>query len=90
MKVVQVFTAEDREYEKFRKINHEHRQANVRSVWYYSIFFPVVEIITALALALMVWYGAQNVMKDLATVGEITAFILFFKYVISPCTYAGR
>lgn len=84
MKVVQVFTAEEREYEKFRKINHEHRQANVRSVWYYSIFFPVVEIITALALALMVWYGAQNVMKDLATVGEITAFILFLNMLFRP------
>ncbi len=84
MKVVQVFTAEEREYEKFRRINNEHRKANIRSVWYYSIFFPVVEIITALALALMVWYGTQNVVRGLATVGQITAFILYLNMLFRP------
>jgi len=84
MKIVQVFTAEEREYEKFKAINNEHKRANIRSVWYYSIFFPVVEIITALALALMVWYGAQNVIKGLATVGQITAFILYLNMLFRP------
>ena len=84
MRIVQAFTAEDREYEKFRQINDEHRKANIRSVWYYSIFFPVVEIITALALALMVWYGAQNVINGTATVGQITAFILYLNMLFRP------
>ncbi len=84
MRIVQAFTAEDREYEKFREINDEHRKANIRSVWYYSVFFPVVEIITALALALMVWYGAQNVINGTATVGQITAFILYLNMLFRP------
>lgn len=84
MKVVQVFNAEKQEYEKFKQINNEHRKANIKSVWYYSIFFPVVEIITALAMALMVWYGAHNVIKGTASVGEITAFILYLNMLFRP------
>lgn len=84
MKIVQIFNAEDQEYKKFKAINHKHRNANIRSVWYYSIFFPVVEIITALAMALMVWYGAHNVIKGTASVGEITAFILYLNMLFRP------
>lgn len=84
MKIVQIFNAENQEYKKFKAINHKHRNANIRSVWYYSIFFPVVEIITALAMALMVWYGAHNVIKGTASVGEITAFILYLNMLFRP------
>lgn len=84
MKVVQIFNAEQLEYEKFKKINDAHRRANIRSVWYYSVFFPVVEIITALAMALMVWYGAHNVIKGTASIGEITAFILYLNMLFRP------
>ena len=84
MKIVQIFNAEKQEYEKFKVINNAHRKANIRSVWYYSIFFPVVEIITALAMALMVWYGAHNVIKGTASVGEITAFILYLNMLFRP------
>lgn len=84
MKVVQIFNAEAQEYSKFKSINDKHRKANIRSVWYYSIFFPVVEIITALAMALMVWYGAHNVIKGAASIGEITAFILYLNMLFRP------
>ncbi|MFN3940168.1 MAG: ABC transporter ATP-binding protein, partial [Chitinophagales bacterium] len=84
MRVVQIFNAEQQEYEKFKKINDAHRRANIRSVWYYSVFFPVVEIITALAMALMVWYGAHNVIKGTASIGEITAFILYLNMLFRP------
>ncbi len=84
MKIVQIFTGEEQEYQKFKEINNEHRKANIRSVWYYSIFFPVVEIIMALAMALMVWYGARNVIEGKATVGEITAFILYLNMLFRP------
>lgn len=84
MKIVQIFTAEQQEYEKFKTINDAHRKANIRSVWYYSIFFPVVEIITALALASVVWYGAKNVLEGTATVGEITSFILYLNLLFRP------
>jgi ATP-binding cassette subfamily B protein len=58
MRIVQIFTAEKRELEKFRVINREYTQANLDSILYYAVFFPVVEIIAALALGLMVWWGA--------------------------------
>lgn len=84
MKVVQIFNAEKQEYEKFKAINNEHRKANIRSVWYYSIFFPVVEIITALALALVVWIAAKNILTGFATVGNINAFILLLSMLFRP------
>lgn len=85
MKVVQIFTAEDQEYEKFKKINNEHRRANIRAVWYYSIFFPVVEIIMALAVAMMVWAGARQALHDPdAYIGKITAFILLLNMLFRP------
>ena len=79
MKVVQIFNAEEQEYENFKMINKDHRGAQVRSVWYYSIFFPVVEIIIAFATALMVWRGAHSVLQGHATLGDINAFILYKK-----------
>ncbi|MBC8045228.1 MAG: ABC transporter ATP-binding protein [Fimbriimonadaceae bacterium] len=84
MKVVQIFNAEKQQYEKFKAINNEHRKANIKSVWYYSIFFPVVEIITALALALVVWYAAKNTLTGFATVGNINAFILLLNMLFRP------
>src|SRR5690606_17454514 len=58
MNIVQIFNREDREFEKFKTINKEHRRAHIRSVLYYSIYFPVAEIIQAIGIGLVVWYGA--------------------------------
>ncbi|MFN0274437.1 MAG: ABC transporter ATP-binding protein [Chitinophagales bacterium] len=84
MKIVQIFNAEKQEYDKFKGINNEHRKANIRSVWYYSIFFPVVEIITALALASVVWVATKNILTGYATVGNINAFILLLNMLFRP------
>ena len=84
MKIVQLFNAESVEYENFKKINNEHRRAQVKSVWYYSIFFPVVEIIVALAISLMVWRGAHNVIEGKATIGEIMGFLLYLNLLFRP------
>jgi ATP-binding cassette subfamily B protein len=84
MRVVQIFNAEDSEMKKFESINTEHKKANIRSVWYYSVFFPVVEIITALAIALMVWYGSTNIVSGHTTIGHITAFLLFLNMLFRP------
>ncbi|MFI5170758.1 MAG: ABC transporter ATP-binding protein [Chitinophagales bacterium] len=84
MKIVQIFTAEKTEYENFKLINNEHRKAQVRSVWYYSIFFPVVEIIVAIATALMIWTGAHNVLAGKAELGDIYAFILYLTILFRP------
>ncbi|HNF68689.1 MAG TPA: ABC transporter ATP-binding protein [Chitinophagales bacterium] len=84
MKVVQIFNAEDQEYERFKQINADHRGAQIRSVWYYSIFFPVMEVIIALATAMMVWRGAHAVFDGMATLGDINAFILYLNILFRP------
>lgn len=84
MSVVQIFNAEEREMKKFRKINKDHRDANIRSIWYYSIFFPVVEIISAIALGLLVWYGAYQVLRDHTTIGVLISFIMYINLLFRP------
>lgn len=84
MRIVQIFNAEQREFEKFDKLNQEHYTANNKSVLYYSIFFPVVEVILALAISLLIWYGANQVMNGFATVGVFTSFILYLNLAFRP------
>ncbi|MFN8238930.1 MAG: ABC transporter ATP-binding protein [Chitinophagales bacterium] len=84
MRIVQIFNAEDREFKKFDRLNHEHYTANDKSVLYYSIFFPVVEVILALAISLLIWYGAHQVMNGFATVGVFTSFILYLNLAFRP------
>ena len=84
MSVVQIFNAEEREMKKFVTINKEHRTANIRGIWYYSIFFPVVEIISAMALGLLVWYGAYEVLKERTSVGMIISFIMYINLMFRP------
>ena len=84
MQIVQIFNREEKEFERFKEINAEHRDANIRSVMYYSVFFPVVEIIAALSTALIVWYGAKGVIQDHASIGSITAFIMYINLFFRP------
>lgn len=84
MSIIQIFSAEDRELKKFKEINARHRQANIDAIWYYSIFFPIIEIILASALGLMVWFGANLVVTDLATLGNLIAFILYLNMLFRP------
>ncbi len=80
MQVVQAFAAEKKEFEKFRSINKEHRNANIKAIFAYSVFFPVVEIVSALAIGLIVWYGSGQE----ASVGTIMAFILCLNLLFRP------
>ncbi|MES2416943.1 MAG: ABC transporter ATP-binding protein [Bacteroidota bacterium] len=84
--IIQYFAREEQEYRKFKKINSRYRDANIRSNWYYSIFFPVVELISALSLGLLIWYGAKSVLAKPLSVqpGTITAFILFINMLFRP------
>jgi ATP-binding cassette, subfamily B, multidrug efflux pump len=84
MRVVQIFNAEGREAEKFRKINYDYTGANLRSVLAYAIFFPVVDIISALSLGLMVWYGARGVLSDDVTIGTLVTFPLYISMLYRP------
>lgn len=84
MRMVQIFNAEAREAEKFRQINHDYTGANLRSILAYAIFFPIVEIISALSLGLMVWYGARGVLSGEITAGIIVAFLLYISMLYRP------
>lgn len=84
--IIQYFAREEQEYKKFVKINARYRDANIRSNWYYSIFFPVVEIISAMSLGLLVWYGSRSILaKPLeVTPGIIAEFILYINMLFRP------
>lgn len=87
MSIVQIFASEKREFEKFKAINEEHRQANLRSVLYYSVYFPVAEIISAAGIGLLVWYGARGAFhfeETGITVGKLIAFIMYIQMFFRP------
>lgn len=84
MRIVQIFNAQEQEFKKFDQLNKEHYAANDKSVLYYSIFFPVVEVILALAISLMIWYGAKQVIGDFASIGVFTSFILYLNLAFRP------
>ena len=86
MKIVQLFTREKIESEKFREINEKHQNAWLKTVWYNSIFFPIAEIVTSIAVGLIVWYGGLQNVADLGRdeFGTIFAFILLIDLLFRP------
>ncbi|SRX54050.1 ABC transporter ATP-binding protein [Aequorivita sp. CIP111184] len=85
MKIVQIFTREKTEYERFQEINKNHRKAWIKTVWYNSIFFPIAEMTGAIATGLVVWYGGLNVIGGgVVTLGIITAFIQYAEMLFRP------
>jgi ATP-binding cassette subfamily B multidrug efflux pump len=82
--IIQLFNREEIEKEAFAEINHKHRTAHIKTVWAYSIFFPVVEILSASSLALLVWYGLGEVAQNYASAGEIFSFTLFIHMLYRP------
>ncbi len=84
MHIVQVFNREEREMERFKVINAQHRDAHIRSIWYYAIFLPVVEILSATSLAMIVWWGADEVMQGNVSLGDLVMFILFIHMLFRP------
>lgn len=86
MKIVQLFTREKIESEKFRSINEKHQNAWLKTVWYNSIFFPIAEIVSSIGVGLIVWYGGLQNVSDLGTeeFGTIFAFILLIDMLFRP------
>jgi ATP-binding cassette, subfamily B, multidrug efflux pump len=85
MSVVQAFSAEDREVEKFKQINREHRNANIKAIFAYSVFFPIVEIVLALAIGLIVWWTSKEALNLHASqYGKVMSFILFMNLLFRP------
>jgi ATP-binding cassette subfamily B multidrug efflux pump len=93
--VIQYFAREDQEMRKFKSVNTKYRDANIRSNWYYSIFFPVVEILFAICIGLLVWYGSKRILTDQqlaalgtdrhpVTPGLILAFIVLLNLLFRP------
>ncbi|MBH8570502.1 ABC transporter ATP-binding protein [Microvirga sp. STS02] len=84
MNVVQIFNNEEREYRKFAAINKEHTEANIRSVLYYSIYFPVAEVLGAIGVGLLVWYAAQGQIEGSISKGALIAFIMYNALFFRP------
>ncbi len=84
MSIVQLFNREKEEMKKFEAINELHRIANIKSILAYSIFFPVVEILSALSLGLIVWWGGKGMLSSFTTVGDVIAFIFFVNMLFRP------
>lgn len=89
MSIVQAFAAEEREFKKFNAINKEHRNANIKSIFAYSVFFPVVELVSALSVGLLVWWAAKDSLHldekgKAEMVGIITSFILCLNLLFRP------
>ena len=84
MSIVQLFNSEEREYRKFEEINKEHRKAHIRTVFYYSVYYPVSEVIQALGIGLIVWFGAKGVIQEYTTFGDLTAFIMYLNMFFRP------
>ncbi len=85
MKIVQLFNREKIEYQNFVGINEKHKKAHVKTVWYYSIFFPIAEILSSIAIGLIVWYGGLQVVEDSAvSVGAIIGFIKMSQMLFRP------
>lgn len=84
MSIVQIFNREEREFEKFKDINREHRKAHLKSVFYNSIYFPVAEIIQAVGIGLVVWYGASGVLDLEIKVGVLISFIMYLQLFFRP------
>ncbi|MDA7768438.1 ABC transporter ATP-binding protein/permease [Flavobacteriales bacterium] len=85
MYIVQLFNREKKEFNSFKKINEAHREAHIRSIWYYSIFFPIVEILSAVSVGLLIWWGGiESVTSNDVTLGELIAFILYIHMLFRP------
>ncbi|MDG1099532.1 MAG: ABC transporter ATP-binding protein [Bacteroidia bacterium] len=91
MAIIKLFSKQDQEFNKFKSINAKHRDAHLDSVYYYSIFFPVVDIFVSIAFALLIWFGSLGIAAKFTSPGELTAFIMFINMFFRPIrTIADR
>ncbi len=84
MSIVQIFSNEEQEYKKFVEINKKHRKANIRSILYYSVYYPVADVISSAGIGLIVWYGANQIMNLDMSFGTILAFVMFNNLFFMP------
>ncbi len=82
--IVKIFSKEKRTLDDFKKINYDHTKANKKSVFYYSVFFPIVELIGAISGALIIWYGGGKVLEGVLTIGILISFIQYSEMFFRP------
>lgn len=84
MPVVQLFNRQEEEGRKFATLNARHRDANLESIWYYSIFYPMIELVQSIGIALIIWYGGRQVLGDALTLGALIAFFQYAQRFYEP------
>jgi ATP-binding cassette subfamily B multidrug efflux pump len=84
MRLVQLFNREEQELDKFKEINKQHRVANINSIFYYSVFFPIVEILSSISIALVIWFAGVNTNSLQISLGDITFFVMMINMVFRP------
>ncbi len=84
MKVVQLFNREQYQHEKFKKINQDHKEAHIETIFYFSIFWPLVEVLASFAMALIVWYGGARALMGGVSFGILLAFIQYARQFFQP------
>ncbi len=84
MRLVQLFNREEIELDKFKAINQQHRIANIRSIFYYSVFFPIVEILSSISIALLIWFIGVNKNNFQISLGDITFFVMMVNMLFRP------
>ncbi|MBL4605967.1 MAG: ABC transporter ATP-binding protein [Flavobacteriaceae bacterium] len=84
MKIVQLFNREKIEHQNFKNINNKHKKAHIKTVWYYSIFFPIAEILSSISVGLIVWYGGLQILDKVTTVGAVITFVKMSQMLFRP------
>ncbi len=84
MNIVQIFSKEKDEFKKFTSINDDNKIVNIKSIFYYAVFFPVVELLSAISIGLIIWYGGGSVIQSHLTVGVLFAFLQFTEMFWRP------
>ena len=84
MSVVQIFNKENDELKKFAAINSDYRQVNIKSIFYYAVFYPSVELLSSIAIGLIIWYGGGEIIQGTLTIGALFAFIQYTEMFFRP------
>ena len=84
MSVVQIFNKENDEFKKFSSINSDYRYVNIKSIFYYAVFYPSVELLSSIAIGLIIWYGGGEIIQGTLTIGVLFAFIQYTEMFFRP------
>lgn len=84
MSIVQLFNRQEREYQRFKEINEEHKNAHIKTIYYFAIFWPLVEILSTVGIALVIWFGGASVLVEGLSFGVLVAFIQYVREFFQP------